>query len=184
MKLFLVTMLFVSGPGFAAVQKMAASGGQVVILAKGRPSFIKIEGKGSPASGRLAVDGEKVTGEFEFDLATLDTGIETRNHHMKEKYLEVQKFPKAVLVINKVNHLASWSFAQPSLKDDEFEGQLTLHGVTRPVSGRFSMTEKRAVEAKFSVKLSDYKVDIPSFGGVVVADDVDISVKIDKLNSL
>ena len=32
-------------------------------------------------------------------LANLSTGIGLRDHHMKEKYLEVQKYPSATLTI-------------------------------------------------------------------------------------
>ena len=33
--------------------------------------------------------------------ASLDTGIDLRNKHMREKYLEVQKYPNAVLTVDR-----------------------------------------------------------------------------------
>ena len=169
---------------FAAVQKLAASGGAVSIFTKTKPMSIKINGKGGPPKGELLIDGEKVSGNFEFELATIDTGIDGRNNHMKNKYLEVDKYPKAKLVIEKVNHLKGWSLARPTLNDDEFEGQLTMHGETKPVSGKFSIDDKRAVEAKFTIKLTDFKIPPPEFAGITVNNEIDISVKIDKLTTL
>jgi polyisoprenoid-binding protein YceI len=165
----------------AAIQKLDASGGGVDIVAKGHPNFLRVIGHGSPASGALAIDGDKVSGQLEFDLTSLETGIDTRDRHMKEKYLEVEKYPKATLNIQKVGHLAAWTLANPTINEDTFEGMLTLHGVTKPVSGKFSMTSDRAVEANFTVKLSNFGVAIPQFGGITIADDVDIDVKIGNL---
>jgi hypothetical protein len=71
----------------------------------------------------------------------------------------------------------------PVVKEDTFEGLLTLHGVTKPVSGKFSISDQRAVEASFSVKLIDFAVAIPTFAGVTVADNVEVNVKIGNLTA-
>jgi polyisoprenoid-binding protein YceI len=161
-----------------------AKGGEVEMLAKGKPSFIKIQGKGTAAQGELQVDGTKVSGELAFDLQTLTTGLTTRDDHMKNKYLEVAKFPKAILSLKEVKSLTTWTTQSPKLDGATFEAMLTLHGETKPVSGKFSMTEDSQVNAEFSIKLSDFKVSTPSFSGVTVADLVEVKVKITKLESL
>ena len=183
MKSLLVLLFAIPSFSFAAVQKLAPSGGEVNIVAKGHPNFLRVLGKGSPATGELSVDGEKVSGRLEFDLTSLETGIDTRDRHMKERYLEVEKFPKAVLAIQKVGNMSTWNIKNPAIKEDSFEGLLTLHGVTKPVTGKFTMNTERSVEANFTVKLSDFAVGVPSFGGITIADDVDISVKIENLNT-
>src|SRR4051812_35277879 len=113
MKNLLIAALFVPSLSFAAVQKLSASGGQVDFLAKGRPNLFRVTGKGSAPTGQLTVDGEKISGTLEFQLTTLETGLETRDHHMKDKYLEVEKYPKATLEIKSVGHLASWTIKNP-----------------------------------------------------------------------
>jgi polyisoprenoid-binding protein YceI len=180
----ILALIFTSTSAFAAIQKIKADGGTVEFLAIGKPSFIKIHGKGTPSKGTISVDGEKITGNLEFDVTSLDTEITKRNEHMKEKYLEVGKYPKATLELKSAKPLKGWSLAKPELKDADFEGVLTLHGTSQPVKGKFSITDKSAANVLFKIKLTDYKIDIPSFAGVTVADDVEITVKIDKLGAI
>ena len=75
--------------------------GDVKFTAVGKPGFLKIRGesKGQFPKGSIKIEKDSVTGEFDFDLKNLDTGIELRNTHMKDKYLEVAKFPSAKLVL-------------------------------------------------------------------------------------
>jgi polyisoprenoid-binding protein YceI len=176
-------LVTLGAPAFAAVQSISAKGGDVEFLAIGKPSFIKIHGKGSAAAGKLTVEGEKVSGQFEFELNSLGTGIETRDNHMKNKYLEVGKFPKAALELKSATPIKGWSLKKPAVKDAEFNGVLTLHGVSKPVTGKFQVTDSGGVSVDFKVKLTDYDVAIPQFAGITVADEVEITVKIDKLDA-
>lgn len=182
-KLFALLLLTPSF-GSAAIQKLAPAGGQVEFLAVGNPSFIKIHGKGSAATGNVSLDGENVNGSFAFELGTLDTGIATRDEHMKTKYLEVKKFPKAILELKSIKAVAGWTLQKPKLSDADFEGILTLHGQSQPVKGKFSIDDKSSVDVTFKIKLTDYKVSIPSFAGITVADEVEVTVKIDKLGAI
>src|SRR5579863_2237042 len=76
--------------------------GSSEFIATGKPGFIKIDGLGKGLTGRLALTGNEVSGQATFPLATLDTGVGLRDKHMKDEYLEVQKFPEAKLVVAKV----------------------------------------------------------------------------------
>lgn len=178
----LITVLFAAS-AWAAPQKLTPSGGGVEILAIGKPSFIKIQGKGGAPKGLVDLKDGLISGEFEFDLQSLDTGISLRNEHMKDKYLEVGKHPKAKLEIKELKVEAGWTLASPALKSKPFGGQLTLHGVTKPASGEFSISSAGEILAIMKIKLSDYKVEIPSYMGITVADEVEVKVKIDKLQA-
>ncbi len=183
--ILLCLLCSMSAPSCAMVQKLSAKGGHVDFLAIGRPSFIKIHGVGSAPTGTLKINGDHVSGEFNFALDSLDTGISLRNKHMKDKYLQIQKYPDAKLVIQKVHSIApGWSLAKPEINGAHFDGLLTLHGVTRPVHGKFSVNDDGTVHAKFSVKLSKYNIDLPSFAGVTVANNVKINVQIKKIVAL
>lgn len=74
-----------------------------------------------------------------------------------------------------------WSLEKPELKDANFTGQLTLHGVTKPVTGKVNMSDEKEIEAGFKIKLSEYKIDIPKYLGITVADEVEVTVKIDEI---
>lgn len=178
---FAALIALVGFSSWAMVQNLSAKGGSVEFLAIGKPSFIRIHGVGSSATGQIAVENEKAQGKFAFDLGSLNTGIETRNEHMKTKYLETPKYPKAELEVTGTSALKDWTPQNPKIAEAEFDGMLTLHGVTKPIKGNFSVSGSGAADIHFKVKLSDYAVSVPVFAGITVADEVEITVKIDKL---
>ena len=79
-----------------------------------------------------------------FDVPTLirvckATGIgpvELRTTHMREKYLEVEKFPEAKLVIKDLDIKSGAKVP--------FKGNLTLHGVTKELTGEASVEHRMA----------------------------------------
>lgn len=168
---------------FAVPQKFEAKGGGVEALVIGKPSLLKIRAKGEPAIGSLVIDGKKVNGSFEFELKTLDSGISLRDDHMLNRYLKVGEHPKATLVIKDLQLAKEFSAANPEVSETDFTGDLTLHGVTKPVKGKFKVGEKRNVSADFKVTLSEFSIDIPTYMGITVADEVNISVAIEDLKS-
>lgn len=177
----LVMSFLVPVVAYAVPQKFEAQGGAVEALVVGRPSLLKIRAKGEPAIGSLLVDGKKVSGSFEFALSTLDSGIALRDEHMKNKYLQVGEHPKAVLTIKELELAKEFSATKPEVGESDFLGELTLHGVTKPVKGKFKVGESRNVTADFKVTLSDFSIDIPTYMGITIANDVSVSVAIDDL---
>ncbi len=161
--------------------KFAVEGGAVEALVIGRPSLLKIKATGESAKGTLTVDGKKVDGIFEFALSTLDSGIELRDDHMKNKYLKVSSHPKAVLAIRDLQLATAFSSERPEVSETEFNGDLTLHGVTKAVKGKFKVGDDRKISADFKLKLTDFQIEIPSYMGITVADEVNVRVLIDNL---
>src|ERR1700743_1526023 len=80
--------------GFAAAKSIVFSPtGTVTFLAVGKPSAIKINGTGEAAKGSLTLAADnKASGVLTFNLKSLNTGIDLRDKHMKEKYLQVDQF--------------------------------------------------------------------------------------------
>jgi polyisoprenoid-binding protein YceI len=154
------------------------STGSVEFHATGHPSALKIVGKGDKAVGHFVLEGDTVTGDSSFHLASLDTFNETRNHHMKEKYLEVDKFPEAKLTLAKLK-LPKELSDNVSLTAVPFEGKLSLHGVEKPVKGTVNLERKGAqvtVTAQFAIKILDFGITLPTFLGITMADDVQVTV--------
>src|SRR5690606_23312653 len=58
------------------------------------------DGSTKQIRGRIEIDpqalGDSITVEVSVDLASLDTGIELRNQHMRENHLHTEKHPEAV----------------------------------------------------------------------------------------
>lgn len=154
----------------AATLKVAS--GSVDFLAVGKPGFLKVKGKGAQPSGTLTFDGGKAKGEFTFDLTSLDTENETRNGHMKDKYLEVAKFPTATI-----------TFSDVAAKEDSVSttipAKLTLHGQTHAVDMKSELTKTadgRQAKGEFKFKLSEYGIDIPTHLTVTIADEVTVNI--------
>lgn len=153
----------------AALYDVKPSAESVNFLAKGKPSFIAIKGMGQGLTGKVETTAKGVKADLEFDLTSLDTGIELRDDHLKNKYLEVATYPKARLIIKEEN-------ATLDGEKVTFKGLLTLHGVEREVSGEGVLTNSN-LKAEFSLDLTDFKIEIPSFQGITVAKTVVIKVE-------
>ena len=162
---------------------MAKTTGEVSFLAIGRPSAIKIKGKapaGVSTSGELRFSDKTVSGTVIVNLSAFETGIELRDRHMKERYLEVARFPEAALEIEALVLPESLDKGDVMVRDVAFHGQLSLHGQKRPVSGtagveESAQTNRITFTITFSTKTSDYAISVPSYMGIKVADEVIVS---------
>jgi len=137
--------------------KTTALSGSVTPSASGSPKF----------DGSLAVD-----------LRTLDTGISLRNEHLRENYLEVDKGPGFDTATLSEIDLKGFSPDAPEGKGS-FAGLLTVHGVTKTVTGAVDVRRVGAglrVTASFPVNLPDYSIRKPRYLGVGVKDIIQVEV--------
>jgi polyisoprenoid-binding protein YceI len=163
--------------GAATVYEVRPASSPVGFLATGKPGFLKIKGEGARLSGTATLADSTLSGTFEVELKSLATGIELRDAHMKDKYLEVGSHPTARLVLSPLRlERAEGKVEKP------FDGTLTIKGVTKPVAGTVALDFAGDVvtgEARMEVVLSDYPVGVPSYLGVTVAETVAVTVQID-----
>jgi polyisoprenoid-binding protein YceI len=128
------------------------------------------------ANGSRTLDGSLAV-----DLRTLDSGINLRNEHLREKYLEVNKgtgFDTATL---SAIDLTGLSPVAPEGKGS-FTGLLTVHGVAKTVSGAVDVRRAAGglrVKASFELDLSDYGIAKPRYLGVGVTNTVQVEVAFD-----
>lgn len=132
------------------------------------------EGKTDQVHGLLQIDpahlADSIGVQVEVDLASLDTGIDLRNRHMRENHLETDKFPQAVF------HGANLEGPlPPALAPGETVkllalGRFDLHGVSRRIQILTELTylETEAgprlhIQGRFQVNLDDYKIHRPTF---------------------
>ena len=150
----------------------ATSGAGVKFVAKG-PAGVSIVGES--AQLKVTDDGQQLT--FIAPLATLKTGIELRDRHMKEKYLEVPKYPNAELRIER----KALSFPSAGQKATQSaSGELKLHGKSKRESVKYTSTHDAtgyAVSASMHINMKDYGIEVPSYLGVTVKPEVDITVQ-------
>jgi len=153
--------------------------GHVEFDAVGWPSALKIHGKGPGLDGRLVVENAAVSGAVGFDLQALSTGIDLRDRHMKEKYLETARYPRATLTLSRlaIEKLPNTDSFGPVTVP--FSGTLSLHGVERPVAGEAKIARAGAAvttTASFAINIKDFGISVPSYMGITVAEKVQVRV--------
>jgi polyisoprenoid-binding protein YceI len=109
-------------------------------------------------------------------LAQLKTGIALRDRHMREKYLQVDRYPDAVLEI-------PWSAVQLPADGQSAQssgtGKLTLHGQTREVPIQYTVKRlgtQYQVTGHVAVNLNDFGIDTPSYFGLTVQPNIATTV--------
>jgi polyisoprenoid-binding protein YceI len=149
---------------------LQCKGGSATFDASG-PAGLKIEGKTSDVS----VSETGGTVRVSVGLATLDTGIDLRNRHMREKYLEVQKYPNAVLVVDR----SALHFPDDGKDaDGSAKGTLSIHGQTRPVVFNYRAHRNHDVfdvNGTVRLNMNDYGITVPSYLGITVKPDIDVA---------
>ncbi len=174
--------LSLAGVGQAAEAPWHVARGEVRIVVPLKPGGA-FEATSAALSGALTPGAGKplpLTGELALDLSTIDTGIDLRNHHLRDKYLEVGRgrgFDKAALSEIVVSDAAGTDFQGKS----GFSGTLLLHGVKKPVSGTVEFRRAGTaaqVDASFPLTLTDFSIEPPVYLGVGVANRVMVKVQL------
>lgn len=168
-KLLIITFLFSQFSIVATeIQKS-----QIDFTAVGNPSFIKATGKLLFSKATLIEKENMISGDIIVDLNKLDTEIELRDEHLKENYLETKKFPEAKL------SLKPFSLKEGESKTQKVMATLNLHGVDKEMEIELELKRMEniiSVKGEFGIKLSDHKIELPSFQGITAADKVQLKV--------
>lgn len=180
----LATLALTGADGAAAAESWSISSGEVEVrcrLTVGG-SFNIATSAVSGTLQRAAPDGADYSGELRVDLATLDSGIELRNSHLRDTYLELERgsaFQHAVLSDIALDD------PLPAVADRHgtaFTATLSLHGVDRPIEGDVELRRRETgmrVQATFSVSLEAFDIPPPRYLGVGVRDNVEVTVTFD-----
>jgi polyisoprenoid-binding protein YceI len=174
---------------FAAEKTYKVGGGaaaQQSVTFESVTDFETFTGKTHKVKGSIKFDKakSKISGKISIDVASIKTGIDLRDEHMRSAmWLNSEKFKSITFVATKSKHV----------KGDEYDitGKLTMHGKTKTITVRATLRERSESSAtkgagfkgdvlqlktKFSVKLSDYGVMIPKMASARVNDKVTIAV--------
>lgn len=97
--------------------------------------------------------------------------------HFNENYLESEKYPTAVFK-GKIKEQVDLSSA--GTYPVTAEGNMTIHGVTKPVSVKGTVVSSGAdlrLDFKFQVKPEDYQIEVPSLVVTKIAETIDVTGK-------
>lgn len=158
----------------------------VEFLAKVKPGSISINGTGAKINGNLEIEHDSLTGELVVRLEELKTGIGLRDQHMKEKFLETNKYPEAKLKISEMK-LTKDPFTNAAKQTAiPFKGTLTVHGSESKIEGTADIDSTGSqiiAEVKTATTIPAHKIEKPSYLGVKVADEIEVSAHL-KLKKL
>ncbi len=175
----LLTILLIASPLFAETIKFSASNGKTEFVAVGRPAMLKIGGHTEGPEGDLKYDKEMINGTLVVDLNKLTTDIELRDDHMKNKYLEVQKYPKAQLMFKDFKTPANLDAMNGKEVEVPFTAELILKDKKQTVTGIALLKKNNqnlSGEANFSFKIMNHLDTLPSYAGIKVAEDVKVKI--------
>jgi polyisoprenoid-binding protein YceI len=145
-----------------------------------------VRGQFGKTTGVIQQDDKDVTkskAEITIDATTIDTRVDKRDAHLKSPdFFDVEKFPTITFKSTKITKGEG-----NSLKVD---GDLTMHGVTKPVVLKVEYTPEtlaggktlRGVTATTKVNRKDFGLNwnkTIEAGGVVVGDEVVITVEME-----
>ena len=158
-------MLAVSA--WAAPFQVAAGGhGSVKFVVEG--PIDDVPGETRSVFGNLdfnAAAWPETKGLISVRLAAIRTGIEQRDEDMRTEFLEVTRFPFAVLELQKIERPSSGALVAGSNVDGEAVGSFELHGIRRfmrfPINLRLEADGRLWARGKFDVPLSDFNIQRP-----------------------
>lgn len=148
-------------------------------ISKVRGNFTRFSAQSTvDESGKVSNDSKAVV-----DLSSINTGNEDRDAHLRtSEFFDIERFPEA-------------TFTNISMRGYEFEGDLTIRGVTKRVTfkvlesanGVDQYGSKRiGVEAKTEILRSEFGLNWNSVldtGGVLVSDKVTIELDLSFVQS-
>jgi len=131
-------------------------------------------------------DVKTLKGIISIPVASIDTGIELRNEHLKsDNWMDAESYPNLTFEIKSVSDVKTEADNKLTAK---VVGNFTAHGVTKEVVAAATMsylveseqTKQRApgdllgVQASFNVNLSDYDIE-----NMIIGQKVAEEIKID-----
>ena len=111
---------------------------------------------------------------FKFDRALME-------EHFNENYAESDKFPKASFK-GKITNLSTVDFKKAGTYNVDVEGDMTIHGVTKPLKAKGTIEVKGVnllAKAKFNISIKEYGIVIPDLVKDKIQDSMEITVDMD-----
>lgn len=161
----------------------SSKSGKISFDVESNVPFLKVSGSSSRlrGGGEATVDGSTVAVhnlQFEVDPKTFKTGIALRDQHLYERVFTASDGSVPPIILKAERFEASPN-GKPETWEGTLKGQLTMRGVTRPVSFQARLEKNgdgAVVEAQGTIKTSDFGVKEITYSGATVNDEVKVTV--------
>jgi polyisoprenoid-binding protein YceI len=138
--------------------------------------LLEFKGTSNNLTGLIDLDESLV--DFYVDLNTIDTGIDLRNNHMRDSYLETDKYRFAEFTGELTSDF------DPSSKQEqqaEVNGMFQIHGVEREIDVTGTLTPTNnglQLDASWTLLLEDYNIDKPKVVFYELASEQTVNISI------
>ena len=183
---FIFSLFTVASSSQAAMYKIDPDHSSITFKVK-HLSISTVMGKFSKFSGKFDFDEKKPNEskvEVTIDPNSVDTGVKGRDDHLRSAaFFEVETYPTAIFKSTKVSAINNGDFT--------IEGNLTLHGITKPVVLKAhydgSVTDDQgqlhaAFSADTEINRQNYGIDFNETldkGGLLAANEVKLTFEIE-----
>jgi hypothetical protein len=125
---------------------------------------------------------DPATGDLQYSLLvkSFEFKVALMQEHFNENYMESDKIPKSSFK-GKITNLNKIDLKKDGIYAAEVSGDLTIHGVTKPVTtaGTIEVKDQTiTAKAKFNVSPKDYDIVIPSLVEDKIAKTIDVNVDV------
>jgi hypothetical protein len=174
-KLFLVSLLVIIASSIHA-QKLISKTGHIWFYSATPIEEIEAH------NYQVACILDTKTGEIQVSLLirSFEFKIELMQEHFNENYMESDLFPKASLKGN-VTNIADINITKDGEYTAKLKGDLTIHGVTKPIETTGTITVVKGVptiKAKIIVLTADYNIQIPDLVKEKIAKEIEVNIEI------
>lgn len=176
--LALTALFFAAAPAMAALKVDGKP--KVGFHASGSPGALDIDGTASSIS--LNDDGTTLT--FTVPMGGVTTGIDLRDDHMRNEFVQVAQFPNVTLSFPK--SAITFPTEVGAASSGTVDGQFNAHGVNQTVKVTYKVQKSKTgwrVTAEFPFDVSQHGIAIPSYLGVTVDAHMNAAVTIDLVDS-
>jgi polyisoprenoid-binding protein YceI len=169
----LIALVALAATGMTQAQKYFTREGHVSFHSDA--SLEKIEAHNKTATSVL----DAATGKMEFAVLIKAFQFEKAlmQEHFNENYMESDKFPKASFK-GEIANASKVNFSKDGEYPVKVKGDMTIHGVTKPVEADGFIRVKSgkiSAASSFNVAVADYNIEVPS----VVRDNIAKEVRVD-----
>lgn len=170
-KLALIIVVLTSMVSFS--QKMMTRSGEIKFDATVGSSVDEVKA----TSNTVSCIFDKTTGDIAVQAMVKSFKFKSplMEEHFNENYMESDKLPKATFK-GKVLDFTGKSGTY------DVEGDLTIHGVTQKVKTKMTVTvtsSKVTLSGGFTVKLKDYKIDVPALAKKTLAETAKLVINLE-----
>lgn len=147
-----------------------------------------INGKTNKVTGKIKMDDSfkfdakhPFDIQFTVDLNSLDTGIDLRDQHMRDNYLETSKYPKTTFKATSIKLAKKPDLKKSQVVDLVATGDFSLHGVTvkKTIPLKVAYTPAAAkkpaavrIQGKFPIPLQQHGIKRPEAAAMKIADTI------------